>query len=91
MSDFESRTSMRDAIFNYDFANLSIKLAWFEFIVVALIIGGSTESYGWGVGIFLLLILLQGIPLISGVFTLAFSLIESICLGGILSREPLIN
>ena len=49
------------------------------------ITGGSTESYGWGVGIFLLLILLQGIPLISGVFTLAFSLIESICLGGILS------
>lgn len=38
MSDFESRTSMRDTIFNYDFANLSIKLAWFEFIVVALII-----------------------------------------------------
>lgn len=77
MSDFSTGRSMKDLIFEYNFVNFGSKLVWFELIFVALIVGLGTESYGWGVGIFILLVAMLGIPLVSGVYTLAFSLFES--------------
>lgn len=76
---------IRDFILDYNHVDRSIGFVCFEIVLVALCIGGAKEDIGWGIGSFIIMMLLYGIPLIGGIFTFVFSFVESIMIGGILS------
>ncbi len=67
-----------DFIQSYQFANDSIGFVGVESFILALIIGLIKQDAGWGVGTFIIILLLYGFPIIGGVFALAFSFIEAI-------------
>lgn len=76
---------IKDFILGYDLVSGSIGFVIAETFIIALIIGSSTESLGWGIGSFIIMVFLYGIPLIGGVFSLLFSFIEAIVIGALLS------
>ena len=81
----DHQMEMRDLIIDYNLVNGSLGFVSVETLIIAIIIGASTHSLGWGIGSFIILILLYGVPLIGGVFSLCFSFVEAIVIGAILS------
>lgn len=67
-----------DFIQSYQFANDSIGFVGAESFILALIIGLIKQDVGWGIGTFIVILLLYGFPIIGGVFALAFSFVEAI-------------
>ncbi len=78
-------TEMRDFILDYNLVNGSIGFVVIETAIIALIIGSSTKDIGWGIGSFIIMLLLYGVPLIGGIFALVFSFVEAIVIGAIVS------
>lgn len=78
-------SEVRDFIFDYNLIDRSIGYVLFETAIVAFLIGSDTQNIGWGVGSFIIMMFLYGIPLIGGIFAFVFSFVESIIIGGILS------
>lgn len=77
--------SIRDFILDYNHIDRSIGYVCIETVLVAFLIGSVKENIGWGVGSFIIMMFLYGIPLIGGIFTFVFSLVEAIMIGAILS------
>lgn len=78
MDKFTKNISVKNLFFDGYFSNSAIKLTWLESIFFSIIIGLHFKSILLGFGICFLLIILEGIPLISVVYTLLFSFMESI-------------
>lgn len=76
---------IKDFILDYNHVDRSIGYVCFETILVAICIGSAKEDIGWGIGSFIIMMFLYGIPLIGGIFTFVFSFVESIMIGAILS------
>lgn len=68
---------MPDFIREYNFANSSITLVGAESLFIAFIVGVAKYDIGWGIGSFIVIMLLYGFPLVAGVFSLALSFIEA--------------
>jgi len=75
---------IREFVLDYNFVDRSLSFVLIEIIITAFIIGGFA-GVGWGVGSFIIILFLYGIPLIGGVFTYIFSFVEAFLVGGILS------
>lgn len=76
--------TMVDFIKEYNFANNSITLVAIESIIIALIFGVAKQDIGWGIGTFIVTIILYGFPLLAGVFSLTFSFVEAMFVYGLL-------
>lgn len=76
---------MRDFILDYNLVNGSLGFVLIETFITAIFIGIACRSTGWGVGSFIIILVLYGVPLIGGVFTLIFSFVEAIIISAILS------
>ena len=78
MSEFTKNISIKNLFYsNYCF-NKATKLSWLESIFLSIIIGLYLEKILPSLGICFVLIILEGIPLISVVYPLLFSFVESI-------------
>ena len=62
-----------------------------EFLIISALIGFSQESFGYGIGIFIILNVLNQIPFINGIISIALSLIEAFFVSNILSEAHLIS
>ena len=81
----DNLSEMRDFILDYDLVNSSLGFVLFETFITATSIGLASHSTGWGIGSFIIILVLYGIPLIGGVFTFVFSFVEAIIISAILS------
>lgn len=77
-------STLTDFIKEYNFANDSISFVCIESAIIALFTGLIKSDIGWGIGTFIVIMILYGFPLLAGVFSLAFSFIEAAIVYGIL-------
>lgn len=78
MHDFIKDKSIKSIFFDSRFSSQTIGIIWIESFAFALLIGLYHKSILWGVGLGLSLILLEGIPLMSVLYTMLFPLAEAI-------------
>jgi len=78
MHDFIKDKSIKSIFFDSRFSSQTIGIIWIESFAFALLIGLYQKSILWGVGLGLSLILLEGIPLMSVLYTMLFPLAEAI-------------
>lgn len=76
--------TLTDFIKEYNFANDSISFVCIESAIIALLTGLIKSDIGWGIGTFIVIMILYGFPLLAGVFSLTFSFIEAAIVYGIL-------
>lgn len=81
MNLFTRNLSLKKILFHDSFTNQALKLSWLESILASVVIGIYFENILWGLGACFVLILLEGIPLISCVYSLLFSLMEAVVIG----------
>lgn len=65
---------------SYRIVTKSLFFVGLESLLIAFIIGMAKENVGWGIGSYIILMLLYGFPIVGGVFAFVFSLIESIAI-----------
>lgn len=71
---------------SYRFVDRSLWFVGLESMIVAFIIGMTKENVGWGIGSYIIIMLLYKVPVAGGVFAFVFSLVESMTAGFILSH-----
>lgn len=86
MSEFTKNISIKNLFFNKYCFNGATRLSWLESILLSLIIGLYFKNVFLGFGICFILIILEGIPLISVVYPFLFSLMESILIFKIIAN-----
>ncbi len=77
MSEFTTNISIRKLFFSDYFSNKATKFSWVESILLSVALGFHLENIFWGLGVCFLLIILEGVPLISVTYSLLFSFIEA--------------
>lgn len=87
MQNFTKDHSMKSIFFDSRFCNQSIGIIWIESLAFSLLIGLYHQNILLGVGSCLFLILLEGIPLISVMYTMLFPLAESVLVFYIVSER----
>lgn len=78
MQSFTKDNSIKSIFFDSRFCSKSIGIIWIESLAFSLLIGLYQQNVLLGVGFCLFLILLEGIPLISVMYTMLFPLAESV-------------
>lgn len=78
MSEFTTNISIRKLFFSDYFSNKATKFSWLESILLSVALGFHLENIFWGLGVCFLLIILEGVPLISVTYSLLFSFIEAV-------------
>lgn len=91
MSEFTKNISIKNLFFNNYCFNKATKHSWLESIFLSLLIGLYLEKVFPSLGICFILIILEGIPLVSIVYPLLFSLVESILFFKIITNYLPIN
>lgn len=91
LNEFTRNISIKNLFFHDYFSNTAIKLSWMESILFGLIIGLYFRNVLLGFGIGLGLIILECIPVISVVYILLFSLMESVLIFRITTDSLPIN
>lgn len=80
MNPFTRNISLKKLIFQDSISNKALRLSWLESLLVSVLIGIHFKNILLGFVTCSVLILLEAIPLISCVYALLFSLIESMIL-----------
>lgn len=91
MSEFTKNISIKNIFFNNCCFNNATRLSWLESILLSLLIGLYFNNILLGFGICFILIILEGIPLISVVYPFLFSLTESILIFKIIKNYMPVN
>lgn len=78
MSEFTKNISIKNLFFNKSCFNAATRLSWLESILFSLLIGLYFKNVFLGFATCFILIILEGIPLISVVYPFLFSFMESV-------------